>query len=169
MVGYVYILSNPSFEGMKIGMTKHLNQRIRALQTGTETPFHKRAIFKLEKYKQMEKWLHYQYHPKHISREFYALTEDDLDDIVSEYCEYLECYNPPLDQISQEGVDERSLLCDSLVGLFNYPGDVVPHDWLCGELCDNGYSEDDILEVLADLESENKIIRVAQTGEWMII
>ena len=61
-LGYVYILTNPSFkeDWVKIGMTQNLEERLRTLDTtALPLPFKKYATLKTVKYQKAEKHVHH--------------------------------------------------------------------------------------------------------------
>ena len=159
MVGYVYILSNPSFEGVKIGFTTHLEKRLRQLQTGVVTDYHKEAIFKTDNYKQLEQYLHSKYWDKHIEREFFDISEEDIKNICMEYSEYL--IYPSVDEYYFKR------LYSDLCSLFNYTGEILPISYINTELIAKGYSVEDIkLEIQSELE--NSLLSV-RNDEYMFI
>ena len=83
MIGYVYVMSNPSMPGMvKIGMTKN-DPRLRAkdLTTATGVPaaFKVDGYIKTDNYHQVERIAHDHFHEFRINgaREFFAVKSED--------------------------------------------------------------------------------------------
>ena len=77
--GYVYILSNPSIKGIKIGLTeRHVIERLKELNraTGVPTPFKVEYYTETKDCYALERAMHKYYSKKRISnqREFFKLS-----------------------------------------------------------------------------------------------
>lgn len=81
---YIYLLQHENIpEYTKIGYTSDLDQRIKQLQTASPTGI-KLIYFKETSYAyQIEQALHRRYHHKNSNLEWFSLTQDDIDEIIS--------------------------------------------------------------------------------------
>ena len=97
-IGYVYILTNPSFreDWVKIGMTSNMEERLKTLDnTSVPLPFEKYATLKTAKYQKAEKLVHH-YIERFTNlrirdnREFFNVRPEEALSIFREVAELLD-------------------------------------------------------------------------------
>jgi hypothetical protein len=98
VIGYVYILTNPSFreDWVKIGMTSNMEERLKTLDnTSVPLPFEKYATLKTAKYQKAEKLVHH-YIERFTNlrirdnREFFNVRPEEALSIFREVAELLD-------------------------------------------------------------------------------
>lgn len=95
-LGYVYILTNPSFKDdiVKIGKTScTVEKRMKELQTtGVPTPFEKYASIKTKKYQEVERFMHHCLEGCRVNnnREFFSISREKAFSFMQEIAELLD-------------------------------------------------------------------------------
>lgn len=81
---HVYIVTNESNTLCKIGISTR-SDRLRTLQSGSPVSLRMYAKKETPKYKEIEEALHKKYQGVRSHGEWYALTSEDLSDIITTY------------------------------------------------------------------------------------
>lgn len=86
--GFIYVvtfLDSASKKHYKIGMAKHIDQRISSLQTGNPFRLNIDLCFYVKNMAHTEGEIHKNYGCKRIDGEWFALSDDDVVDIAKRY------------------------------------------------------------------------------------
>lgn len=101
---YVYFLTELGGDFCtKIGITTNLENRISNIQNGNPNKLHLTMLLKTKKYASLEQQLHrfFKDKGKHIHREWFYLTDNDLSDVRNMYKAVVDQFNP-LPQVLKE-------------------------------------------------------------------
>lgn len=77
--GFLYIISNSKY--FKIGVTRDLNSRFQTLKSASSVELQIVHSEKINGYRLLEKEIHKTFSDKRVSREWFDLTDKDIDDI----------------------------------------------------------------------------------------
>jgi hypothetical protein len=84
-MGKVYLIANEEWTQFKIGIsTKQLDKRINALKTGNGSEISLIKSFETNHHRKVEKWMHNKYQSKRLVGEWFALSDDDVVNFISE-------------------------------------------------------------------------------------
>ena len=78
----LYVIGNDDYGWYKIGISDNPDRRIGSIQTGCPVPIRIALVIETDQAAELERLLHRRYAGRCISREWFALTADDLDYIA---------------------------------------------------------------------------------------
>ena len=82
--GFIYVLRSGGTNRFKIGLSKNVPNRLESLQTGNPETLYLICAFPMIDAFTKEQELHKRYKEKRITREWFELTEEDIDALMSE-------------------------------------------------------------------------------------
>lgn len=79
-MGFLYLISDPSTEAYKIGITsaKDVKRRKKQLQTGNAEELFVQSVYESKNYKKIEQMFHNHYSHRHVSGEWFNLTIEEV-------------------------------------------------------------------------------------------
>jgi hypothetical protein len=84
-MGKVYLLANDEWSQFKIGIsTKDINSRLRSLKTGNGSEITLVKSFDTIYHRKVEKWMHNKHYSKRLVGEWFALSDDDIIEFISD-------------------------------------------------------------------------------------
>jgi len=84
-MGKVYLLANDEWSQFKIGIsTKDINYRLRSLKTGNGSEITLVKSFDTIYHRKVEKWMHNKHYSKRLVGEWFALSDDDIIEFISD-------------------------------------------------------------------------------------
>mgnify|MGYP003661668521 CR=1 FL=1 len=84
-MGKVYLLANDEWSQFKIGIsTKDINSRLRSLKTGNGSEITLVKSFDTIYHRKVEKWMHNKHYSKRLVGEWFALSDDDIIQFISD-------------------------------------------------------------------------------------
>jgi hypothetical protein len=84
-MGKVYLIANDEWTQFKIGVTtRDISKRIKSLKTGNASELSVILSFDTIHHRKVEKWMHNKHHTKRLNGEWFALSDDDISNFISD-------------------------------------------------------------------------------------
>lgn len=84
-MGKVYLIANEEWTQFKIGVsTKELDKRLKSLKTGNGSEIFLVNSFETKHHLKVEKWLHNKYAYKRLIGEWFALSDEEITNFISD-------------------------------------------------------------------------------------
>jgi len=84
-MGKVYLIANDEWTQFKIGVsTKALDKRLKSLKTGNGSEIFLVNSFDTDHHRKVEKWLHTKHNSKRLVGEWFALSDNDIYNFISD-------------------------------------------------------------------------------------